>query len=99
MWKYSLFYYNKCDIVTCPSAFTKRELISKGCKPPVKFISNGVDVDEFEAGEIDIKAEYQCKGPLLLSVSRVSVEKNIRHMLDAMKHIVIRGETGTKLYP
>lgn len=90
MWKYSLFYYNRCDVVTCPSDFTKGELEDNGCRTRVLGISNGVDPSSFSEGKVDFKKKYNCKGPLLLSVGRISVEKNLRHMLLAFREILKR---------
>ena len=47
-WDYCNFYYNRCDLVTTPSEYTKRQLIGHGCSRPISVISNGIDVSTFD---------------------------------------------------
>jgi 1,2-diacylglycerol 3-alpha-glucosyltransferase len=87
VWKYINSYYNKCDLVTCPSDFSKQELIRNKCKAPIKVISNGIEIPNTDIKNVNkIKKKYNC--PLLLFVGRISYEKNLEHLIDCFKLIV-----------
>jgi 1,2-diacylglycerol 3-alpha-glucosyltransferase len=87
VWKYINSYYNKCDLVTCPSDFSKQELIRNKCKTPIKVISNGIEIPNTDIKNVNkIKKKYNC--PLLLFVGRISYEKNLEHLIDCFKLIV-----------
>ena len=87
VWKYINSYYNKCDLVTCPSDFSKQELIRNKCKTPITVISNGIEIPNTDIKNVNkIKKKYNC--PLLLFVGRISYEKNLEHLIDCFKLIV-----------
>ncbi|MCB9362345.1 glycosyltransferase [Candidatus Woesearchaeota archaeon] len=92
IWDIEIFYYNMCDFITCPSEFTKKELIDHGCKKPVQYVSNGIDPSTFDVEHTAaIRKKYAHNADhLLLSVGRIAVEKNISHLLQAMRLIVDR---------
>jgi 1,2-diacylglycerol 3-alpha-glucosyltransferase len=84
-WKLETFLYNECDIVTCPSEVTKKELLENHCKAPVEVVSNGIDLKQFDKEVFgDIRKKYPGK-KILLSVSRIAPEKNITHLLSVME--------------
>ncbi|MBN2251405.1 MAG: glycosyltransferase [Candidatus Altiarchaeota archaeon] len=49
--RYLVYYYNQADLILCPSEYTKGVLLRYGVKRPIKVISNGIDVDRFQASE------------------------------------------------
>ena len=83
MWRYSNFFYNKCNLIVCPSEGTKAELIARNCKRPVKVIPYGIDISVFDNTKAAIlKKKYNKSGKLLLFVGRVAHEKNIPYLLE-----------------
>ncbi|MFA6088257.1 MAG: glycosyltransferase [Candidatus Woesearchaeota archaeon] len=96
-WKYSNFFYNKCDIITCPSEVTKKEIEAQNVKPEIRVVSNGIDASIFDNSKSKtIKAKYNKKGKLLLYVGRIAHEKNIVYLLECMKK-VFQEENSAKL--
>jgi len=90
VWKYINSYYDKCDLVTCPSDFSKQELIKNKCKAPIKVISNGIEIPKTDINNVNkIKKKYK-DSPLLLFVGRISYEKNLEHLLDCFKLILVK---------
>jgi 1,2-diacylglycerol 3-alpha-glucosyltransferase len=43
-WKYNNYYYDQCDLITCPSEVTRQELKKNNFKKPIKTISNGINM-------------------------------------------------------
>lgn len=96
-WEYSNLYFNRCDLVTCPSKKTKEELIKNGCKKHIKVISNGIDANNFDNGGSNaIKNKYNPNGKLLLFVGRIAHEKNISFLLESLK-LILKELKDTKL--
>ncbi len=78
-WKYSNLFYNKCDIVITPSDVIKRELKKHGLKSKIEVLSNGVDLNKF------YKKKIKKNKLTILHVGRISYEKNVDVVLQAMK--------------
>ncbi|MFT4303166.1 MAG: glycosyltransferase [Candidatus Woesearchaeota archaeon] len=96
-WSYSNMFYNKCNLVTSPSFFTKRELSKNGCKVPIKVISNGINPDIFDdKGLKRIKAKYGKNSKLILFVGRLAYEKNLEYLLECFS-LVLRKFSNVKL--
>jgi glycosyltransferase involved in cell wall biosynthesis len=87
-WNYLKAYYNRCDLVTSPSDYTKKELMKNGIRRPIKVISNGIHLDMFDNSNAKKVREKYIKdknGKLLLFIGRVAHEKNIFYLLDCLK--------------
>ena len=78
-WKYSNFIYDRCNVVTAPSAMIKKELKKNELKTKIEVISNGVDLNKF------YKKKINKNGITILHVGRMSYEKNVDVVLQAMK--------------
>jgi len=78
-WRYSNFIYNRCNIVTAPSKIIKKKLRKNGLKTKVEVISNGVDLNRF------YKKKMKKDGITILHIGRMSYEKNVDVVLQAMK--------------
>ncbi len=88
-WDYCNFYYNRCDLVTTPSEYTKRQLIGHGCSRPISVISNGIDVSTFDNSKAEeFKAKHGLKGPVLLFVGRMASEKNVEYLVEATEPVL-----------
>lgn len=90
-------YYNRCDLITCPSETTKNELLQHRFKRPIKVISNGIDYSIFDNSRWKkVKEEYNKDGKLLLFVGRIAHGKNIPYLLECFK-LVLKKLPKTKL--
>lgn len=97
MWKFNRLYYNRCDLITCPSKTSAEELIANGLSKNIKVISNGIDSKIFNNSKWkEVKNKYNKNGKLLLFVGRVAPEKNIIYLLNCFSKVVDKIPT-TKL--
>ena len=89
-WMYSNIYYNRCDVVTVPSQETGVELRTHGCRPPIKFITNGIDLSQFDNAktpEVKKNAGIKKGDVVFLFVGRLAYEKNIGSLIKAFCHV------------
>ena len=90
-WNYSKFYYNRCDLITCPTESAKKELRENGMTNHIKVISNGIDKNIFDNSKSQmIKRKYNPRGPLLLFVGRIAYEKNLPYLLECFRMALSR---------
>lgn len=83
IWVWLRFFYNFCDIVTCPSLSCKNDLLYNGINRLVKIISSGVDSRIFDNSNArKLREKLNKHGKILLFVGRISHEKNISYLLD-----------------
>lgn len=96
-WQYIKLFYNRCDLVTCPTQSIKEELFVK-LKSPIKIISNGIKfgvcnhLNYKELRRKYLKDDWK----LLLFVGRIAHEKNLSYLLECFK-IVLKKRPKTKL--
>jgi len=96
-WFYARRYYNRCDLVTCPSESAKKELLEHGFTSPIKVISNGIDMSVFDNSKWKkMKLKYNPNGKILLFVGRIAFEKNLDYLLDCFK-LVVKKQPKVKL--
>ncbi len=93
--KYTIWFYNHCDLVTAPSAITKKQLIAMGVKKPIEVLSNGVDVSLYSPEKRN--ENFRCRlcpdgEPLIIHVGRITREKNVLILLKAAKILAEEGE-------
>ena len=97
VWKYSNFFYNKCNLIVCPSEGTKAELIARNCKKSVEVIPLGIDTGVFDNTKAAfLRKKYSEGGKLLLFVGRIAHEKNIPYLLECFA-LVIKKVGNAKL--
>ena len=88
-WAYSRYFYNECDLVTCPAETTKKELLANGFNNNIKVISNGIDPKIFVNSKWEeVKNKYNKNGKLLLFIGRIAHEKNLIYLLECFSRIV-----------
>ena len=85
-------YSNKCDAIVAPSTAIKKILEEREVKTLIKVIPSGIDIENFkkDMGERDaIRNKYKVgdKDILLITVSRISKEKNMKFLLEAFVKI------------
>ncbi len=79
-WEVTRIFYNRSDIITTPSEYMKRALEEHGITRPVIFISNGIELNQFEPKERNLGERI-----VLLHVGRLAPEKNIPVIIKMMK--------------
>jgi glycosyltransferase involved in cell wall biosynthesis len=83
------WFYNASDLVTSPSTNTNKELANIGVRVPMKYISNGIELDKFDNSRSDeVRNRYDLKGKTVLFVGRVSYEKNIEVLIEAFYRVL-----------
>lgn len=87
-WSLMKKYYNKCDLITCPSESTKKELIKYFSKP-IKVISNGINLSYFNnLKRKKTKLKYNLNNKTILYVGRIAYEKNLEYLIDCFKLVL-----------
>lgn len=85
---YVTWFYNRCDMVTAPSASVFDELGADALRRPHRVVSNPIDVDLFapaQANERDaLRARFGLAGPTITCAGRIAPEKNIGVVLRAL---------------
>lgn len=89
-WYYSNKHYNRCDVVTVPSIQTGIELKEKKCTAPIKYISNGINLKQFDnskSPEVREKFGYKKDNIVFLFIGRIAHEKNLKALIKVFSHI------------
>ncbi len=90
-YSYIVGFSNRCSHVTAPTATALRLLRDRGLRVPSRVISNGIDLRRYSPGPADerIRARYALAAgrPLILSVGRLSPEKRLDVLLDAVARL------------
>src|SRR5256884_3882550 len=85
---YLVHFCNRCEYVTAPTMTALNLLYEHGLRSPARAISNGVDLKKFSPGERDKRLRQHFNlpqdRPLILSVNRLSQEKRIDVLIDAV---------------
>lgn len=91
--------YSNCDAVIVPSEKMKLSLQDYGFKKTAYVIPTGIDLQEAELGKnIDARKKFAISksDPLLLSVGRLGIEKNVQLIIKSMPKI-LQSQPSTKL--
>lgn len=92
-YSYLVSFCNGCEYVTAPTTTALNLLYEHGLRAPARAISNGIDLQKFTPGERDPQLLQRfglpTDRPLLLHVNRLSEEKRVDVLLDAMAKIKI----------
>lgn len=87
-YSYLVHFCNRSEYVTAPTMTALNLLYEHGLRAPAQAISNGVDLKKFSPGDRDKRLRQQFKlpqdRPLILSVNRLSLEKRIDVLIDAV---------------
>ena len=96
-WWYARQYYNRCDLITCPTISVKKEMIKHRFNKNIKIISNGIDLKNFKRGNGKlIKKRYRLDDKVILFFGRIAYEKNIKYLLECFK-LVLKDKPNVKL--
>ena len=87
-YSYLVHFYNRCEYVTAPTATALNLLYEHGLRAPARPISNGIDLARFRPGPRDEALRRRLRlpadRPLILSVNRLSQEKRIEVLIEAV---------------
>jgi glycosyltransferase involved in cell wall biosynthesis len=90
-YRYVVGFANRCGYVTAPTATALRLLRERGLRAPSGVLSNGVDPRTYSPGPADegLRRAYGLPAgrPLILSVGRLSPEKRVDVLLDAVARL------------
>ncbi|MBV9615541.1 MAG: glycosyltransferase [Ktedonobacteraceae bacterium] len=90
-YSYLVHFCNRCEYVTAPTQTALNLLYERGLRAPARPISNGIDLQKFSPGAREPAVLQRFKlpleQPLLLHVNRLSEEKRIDVLIDAMAKI------------
>jgi len=91
------FVVKNADFITANTEATKNELMGRfpECKPKIEIIPMGVDSDFFRKLKVKKPAKYS-KNKILLFVGRLSDQKGLQYLIDALPEVV-RKEPAAKL--
>ena len=90
-------YANHTDAVVCPSERVSQTLIDYGVTRPLKVIPTGIELERFVRPDITSEMTAQLRKDLgiqedqimLLSLSRISYEKNIQAIIQGMPQVLL----------
>ncbi|MEO7019580.1 MAG: glycosyltransferase [Ktedonobacteraceae bacterium] len=87
-YSYLVHFYNRCEYVTAPTQIALNFLYEHGLRAPARAISNGIDLKQFYPGPRDEALRQRLSlpvdRPLILSVNRLSHEKRIHILIEAL---------------
>lgn len=90
---YLVHFCNRCEYVTSPTSTALNLLYEHGLRAPARAISNGIDLSHFCPGPRDealrARLNLPADRPLILSVNRLSPEKRIDVLIEAMSKMRI----------
>ena len=88
-WKYTISFYNFCDLVTAPSQSLAKEMKNHGLKKPIIVLPNFVNTDLFQPAtkikKNKLKKQFALRGQSIVYMGRLSYEKNIDQIVRAFK--------------
>lgn len=92
-WKGTVWYYNHCDAVISPTRSLSEGLRSYGLKMEPRIVPNPVDIEFFSpapdaAAKARSKARFNIRGAALIYMGRVSYEKSIDQVIQALALVV-----------
>lgn len=92
LWRYTVFFYNQCDIVVVPAGNTKQELIKHKIKKPIIVIANTVQekkIKKVSESEVQkLKARYNLKDQTILYTGRLSKEKSLDVLIKSFVNVL-----------
>jgi phosphatidylinositol alpha 1,6-mannosyltransferase len=90
-YSYLVHFCNRCEYVTTPTQTALNLLYERGLRAPARPISNGIDLQKFAPGirepEVLQRFKLPTEQPLLLHVNRLSEEKRIDVLIDALAKV------------
>ncbi|MBI4895264.1 MAG: glycosyltransferase [Candidatus Aenigmarchaeota archaeon] len=90
LWKYLIWFYNRCDVVIAPTEEIKKMLIKRGLKSEIVVIPTGVVLSKTTKSKEIIREKYgfSINDKILLHVGRITKEKNIEFIINSLKSLL-----------
>jgi len=86
-WRYSSWFYNMCDAVIAPSPEIKTLLQKHGIKRRIEVVPTGIEKPrKLKKSILRKKCGFSGKEKILLHVGRISREKNIGFIINALRN-------------
>jgi len=100
-WKYTVFYYNHCDLILNPSQLLTDTMIAEGLKKPAGVLRNFIETDFFKPvankqTKLRLKDKFGIKGKSITYMGRLSYEKNIDQVIKAFA-LALKTQPNLKL--
>lgn len=90
--RYLNWFYNQCQILTCPTETVAKKFYGPITKVKLKVISNGVDLSRFMPYYGDtllVRRRFRLpKVPIVLSIGRIDVDKDIATLIGAIPRVL-----------
>ena len=83
-WKYTIGFYNRCDLILNPSEALNSQLVTAGLKKPNHVLVNPIDTELFRMTEKDDSQTNKNAGTIVY-MGRLSYEKSIDKAIRAFK--------------
>ncbi|MDA9893971.1 glycosyltransferase family 4 protein [bacterium] len=95
--KIKKFVFKNSDIITVPNLDVKLGISKMGVKGDIHVMPMGVDTSFFtnKKKDLHLKSKLKIKGPFLLFVGALVENKGIKHLLRALKKILLRHPSTT----
>lgn len=88
----TLAFCTHLDGVVAPSERVLDTLTGYGVKAPIRIIPTGIDLEQYEPddNELDVREKYQipANAPMMLSLSRLAYEKNIKEVIEGFTKVL-----------
>ncbi len=101
LWRYTVLFYNQCDIVVVPAANTKEELIKHKIIKPIVVIANTVQekkIKRVTENEIQkLKTRYNLKEQTILYTGRLSKEKSLDILIKSFVNVLKKHDSVSLL--
>ncbi|MGE5371827.1 MAG: glycosyltransferase family 4 protein [Solirubrobacterales bacterium] len=91
--RYSRYFCGKCDLVIAPSTDIESVIRGYGIRTTVRVVPTGVDTDKYTAGDPDwLRQRFHIEPDrkICLFVGRLSPEKNLAFLIEAMARVKAR---------
>ncbi|MBU4143084.1 glycosyltransferase [Patescibacteria group bacterium] len=87
-WKFTIGFYNRCNLILSPSMSLADELVKEGLKCPISILQNSINIDLFKPLENqqireEIKKSFGVKNRSICYMGRLSYEKSIDQVIRA----------------
>ncbi|MBI3573618.1 glycosyltransferase [Candidatus Kaiserbacteria bacterium] len=86
-WRYTVAFYDRCDIVTVPTHALADELLTHGLRRPLRIVPNAIDTERFrqrnEADRAEARRALGLPAHAILFLGRLSYEKSVDQVIQA----------------
>ena len=87
-WKFTIGFYNRCDLILSPSKSLADELVREGLKCPIRVLQNSINANLFKPAEDPsakeaAKKSFGVKNCSVCYMGRLSYEKSIEQVVQA----------------